>query len=243
MSTKREIFIWKKDDDIKLLREVIHEEPYKFPVGSTKRGAAWTKIADNLVRRGIVKATQRSVRNRFNSLMEEYHAREKEEKKASGVEVEFDEAYQALTEIDERMSEWEEKSQEKEATEKETAEDMRRKAVERLSSTRKRKKTDGVAGESDNNSDDGVSPSKKKSSHTNLVSMMEASIAMKKTEQEEHRQLRHRELDLRAAEMQQQQQFQTMLLHQQQQQQQQQQALNMAMLNTVNQLLKHIKNH
>ena len=117
---------------------------------------------------------------------------------------------------------------------------MRRKAVERLSSTRKRKKTDGVEG--DNNSDDGVSPSKKKSSHTNLVSMMEASMAMKKTEQEQHRQLRHRELDLRAAEMQQQQQFQTMLLHQQQQHQQQQQALNMAMLNTVNQLLKHIKN-
>ena len=158
MSTKREIFIWKKDDDMELLREVVHEEPYKFPVGSTKRGAAWTKIADNLVQRGLVKATQRSVRNRFN------------------------------------------------------------------------------------NSDDGVSPSKKKSSHTNLVSMMEASMAMKKTEQEEHRQLRHRELDLRAAEMQQQQQFQTMLLHQQQQHQQQQQALNMAMLNTVNQLLKYIKN-
>ena len=43
-----------------------------------------------------------------------------------------DEAYQALTEIDKRMSEWEEKSQEKETTEKETAEDMRGEAVERL---------------------------------------------------------------------------------------------------------------
>ena len=47
--------------------------------------------------------------------------------------MEFDEAYQVLTEIDERMSEWEEKSQKKEATEKETAEDMRRKAY--ISST------------------------------------------------------------------------------------------------------------
>lgn len=56
---------------------------------------------------------------------------------------------------------------------------MRRKAVERLSSTKKRKR-DGVAGEGDNNSDDGVSPIKKKSSNTNLVSMMKASIAMKK---------------------------------------------------------------
>ena len=85
MSTKREIFIWKKDDDMKLLREVDHEEPNKFPVGSTKRGAAWTKIVDNLVQHGFVKATQRSVRNQFNSLMEEYHAREKEENKQVGL--------------------------------------------------------------------------------------------------------------------------------------------------------------
>ena len=180
MSTKREIFIWKKDDNVKLLREIIHEEPYKFPLGSTKRGAAWTKIADNLVQRGLVKATQKSVRNRFNSLMEEYRTREKDKKMASGVEVEYDEVYQALTEIDERMSEWEEKSQEKEATEKKTAEEMRRKAVERLSSTKKRKKIDEVAAEGDN-SDNGISP-KKKSSHTNLVTMMEASIEMKKNE-------------------------------------------------------------
>ena len=240
MSTKREIFIWKKDDNVKLLREIIHEEPYKFPLGSTKRGAAWTKIADNRVQRGLVKATQRSVRNRFNSLMEEYRTREKDKKMASGVEVEYDEVYQALTEIDERMSEWEEKSQEKEATEKKTAEDMRRKAVERLSSTKKRKKIDEVAAEGDN-SDDGISP-KKKSSHTNLVTMMETSIEMKKNEQEEQRHIHHRELDLRAAVLQQQQQFQSMLLQQQHQYQQQQEAMNMAMLNTINELMKRIKN-
>ena len=240
MSTKREIFIWKKEDDIKLLREVIQDEPYKFPVGSIKRGGAWTQIADNLVKHGVLKATQRSVRNRFNSLMEEYRTREKEEKMASGVEVEYDEVYQALTEINDRMSEWEEKSQEKEATEKETAEDMRRKAVERLSSTKKRKKTDKVAVD-DDNSDDGIPP-KKKSSHTNLVTMMETSIEMKRNEQEEQQKIRHRELDLRAAEIQQQQQFQSMLLLQQQQLQKQQEAMNMAMLNTMNEVLKHMKN-
>lgn len=61
---------------------------------------------------------------------------------------------------------------------------------------------------------------------------------MKKNEQEEHRQLHNRELELTAAVIQQQQQFQTMLLHQQHQQQQE--ALNMVMLNTVNELLKRI---
>ena len=43
------------------------------------------------------------------------------------------------------MLEWEGKSQEKEATEKETAEDIRSKAVKRLSSTKKTKRA-GVAG-------------------------------------------------------------------------------------------------
>ena len=46
--------------------------------------------------------------------------------------------------------------------------------MERLSSTKKRKKIDEVVAEGDN-SDDGNSPNKK-SSHTNLVTMMEASI-------------------------------------------------------------------
>ena len=118
MSAKRELFIWKNGDDKELLQEVIHEEPYQFPFGSTKRGAVWTKIADNLAKRCLLKATQRSVRNRFNSLLEEYHTREREEKLASGIEVEYDEVYQVLTEIDQRMSEWAEKSQEKRSNRK-----------------------------------------------------------------------------------------------------------------------------
>lgn len=83
-----------KDDDKKLLREINQEEPYKFPVGSTIRGGeAWTKIADNLVQCGLVKASQSSVCNQFNSSMEKNHARVKEENKASEVEVKFVEEY------------------------------------------------------------------------------------------------------------------------------------------------------
>lgn len=195
----------KKDDDKELLQEVIHEEPYQFPFGSTKRGAVWAKIADNLAKRGLVKATRRSVLNRFNSLLEKYHTREREEKLAGGIEVEYDEVYQALTEIDQRMPEWEEKSQEKEATERETAEDMRSKAVERLRSKKKRKKADEGAPGGDN-SEERISP-KEKSSDTNLVTIMEAFVEMERKLQEQQRQIRNRELDLRASELQQQQQF------------------------------------
>lgn len=56
-------------------------------------GEAWTKIADNLVQCGLVKASQSSVCNQFNSSMEKNHARVKEENKASKVEVKFVEEY------------------------------------------------------------------------------------------------------------------------------------------------------
>lgn len=138
------------------------------------------------------------------------------------------------------MSEWEEKSQEKEAAERETAEDMRSKAVERLRSKKKRKKADEGAPGGDN-SEERISP-KEKSSDTNLVTIMEAFVEMERKHQEQQRQIRNRELDLRASELQQQQQFQSMLLQQHQQYQQQQQAMNMAArLNTVSEIFKSIK--
>ena len=67
-------------------------------------------------------------------------------------------------------------------------------------------------------------------------------MTMKQRYQEERGQIRSRELDLRAAELQQQQQFQSMLIQQQQQFQQQQQAMSMAMFNTLNELFKNMKN-
>ena len=56
--------------------------------------------------------------------------------------------------------------------------------------------------------------------------MMEASVEMKRNEQEQKWQIRNRELDLRAAEL----------------QQQQQQAMNVAMFKTVSEIFKSIKN-
>ena len=58
------------------------------------------------------------------------------------------------------------------------------------------------------------------------MAMMEASVEMKRNEQEQKWQIRNRELDLRAAEL----------------QQQQQQAMNVAMFKTVSEIFKSIKN-
>lgn len=222
-----------------MLREVLSEEPYKHAVGSTARGAVWSAIAENLCQQGL-KVTQRTVREKFDKLFKDFKEREKEERLASGVEVEYDEDYQALTEINDRIAEWVEIRQEKEKKEKAVAEEMRRRATEKLSMTSRRRNVGKNADDSEEEQE--VSPNKRKRSQTNLVDVMHESVAMKKAEQEEQRALRKRELDIKAAEIQQQQQFQAMLLQQQQQGYQQQQAMNMAMLNTINELLKNIKN-
>ena len=58
--------------------------------------------------------------------------KEREEKQASGIDVEYDDNHKALTEIHERVLELEEERQDKETQEKATAAEMRKRAIERL---------------------------------------------------------------------------------------------------------------
>ena len=209
------------------------EEPFKHNNGSKEKGASWSKIADALTQHGM-KVTQRSVRERFDKLYSDFKEREREEKQASGIDVEYDDNHKALTEIHERVLKLEEERQDKETQEKATAAEMRKRATERLS-VKKRRSKDDARGEEE------VSP-KRRMSQTSMVDMMKEGMTMKQKYQEERGQIRSRELDLRAAELQQQQQFQSMLIQQQQQFQQQQQAMTMAMFNTLNELFKNMKN-
>lgn len=179
-----------------------------------------------------MKVTQRSARERFDKLYQDFKKREKEESRASGVDVEYDEIYQALTNIHDQIVDWQEEQQGKEESEKATAEEMRKRATEKLSETKRRNSTD------DEENPGGTTPKKRKS-HTSVTELLERSIERKACEQAEQQLNKKRELDLRAEELRQQQQFQAMLLQQQQQFQQQQQhfqqqqqGMNMAMLNT-----------
>ena len=101
-------------------------------------------IAENLEGIGM-KANQRSLRERFNRMIDIFKKKEADEKRASGVDVQFTENDQALLDNMERMeecdedSEQTEKEKQKELKEKETAaEEMRKRAVERLGETRKK---------------------------------------------------------------------------------------------------------
>ena len=104
--------------------------------------------------------------------------------------------------------------QTKETTEKVTAVQMRKTATEKLSATKRRNRDAYDCDEPEEKSP------KKKQSHTNLLEMMQQSIAMKKAEQQEHWKIRQREIVLRASELKQQHQFEKVVLQQQQQFQQ-----------------------
>ena len=69
-----------------------------------KKGSTWIEIAERLAGCGL-KVTQRSVREKLDRLMKDFLKKESEEKKQSGVEVEYGELDQTLQD---RMAEFEE---------------------------------------------------------------------------------------------------------------------------------------
>ena len=132
---KRGIFVWREKTQMFLLREVIIHEPYKFKVGSKERGAAWTAIASELEGGFDMKVNQRSVREKFNRMIEGFKKKEAVEQRASGVDVEYNEKDQALLDILDRMAECDEvneQERQRQNLEVETAEEMRKRAVEAM---------------------------------------------------------------------------------------------------------------
>ncbi|PFX17065.1 hypothetical protein AWC38_SpisGene18641 [Stylophora pistillata] len=176
---KRKLFIWKRKHKAMLLIEVLVEEPHKYRPGSKERGISWTKIAQHL-QEGRMKVSQRSAREKFDKLYQDFNKKRKGRKwhEASGVHVEYDEIYQALTNIHEQIVNWQEQQQGKEEGEKVTAEEMRKRATGKLSETKRRTSTDN-----EENSD-GTTPKKRKS-HTSVTELLEQSIERKASKQAE----------------------------------------------------------
>ena len=139
---------WTEEHDIMLCREILTEEPFNFKHGSREWGRCWDHIADTLNKVDQLKfnVDQRAVRDRFVKLEKAFKKKTREELRASGIAPnEPSELDQALEEIIEKIHFAEqqkeascaEKQQEIEK-EKETAEAVRRRAMERLSESRAR---------------------------------------------------------------------------------------------------------
>ena len=211
---------------------------------SKERGQAWKLIVENLNKMAnpTFRVAVRAVRDRFLKLMDKFKKMEKEEERASGIQgADFDELYRGLSDINDRMEDaklvWEEaRDREKENNEKAKALDMRKKATESLSETKRRKQEEG----------DETPKRKRKSS--DAFAMIQEGMKTKREQAEIEARLREEELQERQQARQGQQdmfqQQQALMANMQMQQQQfmmQMQQQNTQIMGQLLEVLKTIK--
>ena len=133
---------WTDEHDVLFLREMIASDLFTHKKGSPDRGKVWEGIVDRLNSvqyPNFSLKDKRGVRDRWSLLQTKFKRRIREEEKASGIIPD------ELTEKDlliEELCEKEESSisnSRKQSSDKEAAEDVRKKAMERMGETTKRK--------------------------------------------------------------------------------------------------------
>ena len=81
-------FRWTSDKDYTLLKEVRFLEPYLYKSGSKLEGQKWKEVADNLNCLQAFKDSprdQRSVRERFQKIIDLFKAKVRKEEASSGI--------------------------------------------------------------------------------------------------------------------------------------------------------------
>ena len=239
------MMFWTERHDTILCREILIHNPFQNKKSSIQRGQVWKNIAERLVTVKEVRfkadLDQRAVRDRYNLLANKLRRKLKDEDKASGIETDMTELEAALEDLIEREDQSDAQYKEnqeqniKKKEDREVAEDMRAKSIERLGETQKRKGQDIQLSQM---------KKKKRGSAGDAVVFLrertEAMAAARKEEismqlqQQESESKRHQEfLELMQQQQQQQHQqmhsMQAMLLKQQQQQSQ----LMMALLSKL----------
>ena len=139
--------VWTRQHDVMLAREILVARPFAFKFGSRERGQAWDKVAEalNSVQQLRFNVDQRGVRERYDKLKKAYQKRMREEERASGISPEMSELDEAIESILELSAVAEKEIMEAQSaknkcseTERETAESVRKRSMERLSQTRER---------------------------------------------------------------------------------------------------------
>ena len=139
--------VWSAQHDVMLCREILLAQPFQHKFGSRERGHAWDEVADRLSKISEPKflVDQRAVRERYSKLEKGFKRKMAMEERASGISPQMTEVDQAIETIiglaesaKEELAKAEgEKNQVKEK-EKETAEGVRKRAMERLGETKDR---------------------------------------------------------------------------------------------------------
>lgn len=145
---------WSDQHDILLCREVLVEEPYRFKSGTRERGQSWDKVANALNAQENIRFSvdQRAVRDRLQKITKVFKRRMAAEERASGINPEKTELDEALESVIERSEGAQEEilrgdSEKRRQAEKdrETAEDVRKRSMERYAATRARDNAGSVS--------------------------------------------------------------------------------------------------
>ena len=127
---------WTDDHDILLLREMIASELFQFKNGSPDRGKIWESIQERFNKLNnpkFVTKEKRGVRDRWNLLQAKFKRMQLEELQASGIDCELSEKDALIEELCEKEDSFSAKDKKK-SDDKEAAEEIRKKAMERMSS-------------------------------------------------------------------------------------------------------------
>ena len=141
MATKKQLVMeWTDDHDILLLREMIASELFQFKKSSPNRGKIWESVQERLNKldnpKFVIKE-KRGVRDRWNLLQAKFKRMQREELQASGIDCELSEKDALIEELCEKEDSFSAKDKKK-SDDKEAAEEIRKKAMERMSSKKNR---------------------------------------------------------------------------------------------------------
>ena len=210
-----------------LCREILVVDPFTgTKKGTVTRGTKWKEVAENLkkIQQGYFKVDKRAVRDRYNLLTKEqkkwknWKNKLKREEKEIGIETDMKEFEMALEELidkedaaetEQRVVDDQKKT--KDSEDRKNAESVRKKAMERLWQTQKRK--------ADESESDGRKR-KKRSSGSDTVSFLREKNEQAQERQKQELELRKQQLEVESKK---QDNFMQMMLNQQQQQQRQMQ--------------------
>lgn len=219
--------VWSTLHDEMLCREILVVDPFTGTKKSTvARGTKWEEVAQNLnkIQEVYFKVDKRAVRDRYNLLSKELRTKLKTEERESGIETDMTEVEVALEELIEKedAAETEQRvvdnqKKMKDSQDRENAENIRKKAMERLGQTQKRQ------------ADEGESEGKKRKKRSNgsdTLNFLREKNEQVQAIQKEEFDLRRQQLELESKK---QDNFMQVMLHQQQQQQQQMQDFQVMM--------------
>lgn len=220
---------WTISRDIIFCREIMVSSLFDTKKSSVERGKVWEAVADKLcaIKEPTFKVDQRAGRDHFKKFLCRFKRKLRDEDLASGISPEETELDSMLEEMLEReeaaeMLQIEDIEQKRRIeADKVAADDMRRKAMEKLSDTKKRK------------GENGDKPKKKKVTTETLTYLREKTASEMNMRREEL-ELKKADNELKekqmANQLEQQNNVMKMLMDQQQQQHEQNQKMHMMMM-------------